>query len=50
MDVEAIYRLFPNLQERQKSQGTRVSGGEQQMLAIKGEILRIGADFILQTS
>jgi len=46
MDVEAIYRLFPNLRERRKSQGTRLSGGEQQMLAI-GRILRTGADFIL---
>ncbi|EWY35659.1 histidinol dehydrogenase, partial [Skermanella stibiiresistens SB22] len=46
MDVEAIYRLFPNLKERRKSQGTRLSGGEQQMLAI-GRILRTGADFIL---
>ena len=46
MDIEAIYRLFPNLQERRKSQGTRLSGGEQQMLAI-GRILRTGADFIL---
>ena len=34
MDVEAIYTLFPNLKERRKSQGTRLSGGEQQMLAI----------------
>ena len=39
-------RLFPNLKERRKSQGTRLSGGEQQMLAI-GRILRTGADFIL---
>jgi branched-chain amino acid transport system ATP-binding protein len=46
MDVEAIYTLFPNLKERRKSQGTRLSGGEQQMLAI-GRILRTGADFIL---
>jgi len=46
MDVEAIYTLFPNLRERRKSQGTRLSGGEQQMLAI-GRILRTGADFIL---
>ncbi|UEM20105.1 ABC transporter ATP-binding protein [Skermanella mucosa] len=46
MDVEAIYRLFPNLKERRKSQGTRLSGGEQQMLAI-GRILRTGADLIL---
>jgi branched-chain amino acid transport system ATP-binding protein len=46
MTVEAIYDLFPNLKERRKSQGTRLSGGEQQMLAI-GRILRTGADFIL---
>jgi branched-chain amino acid transport system ATP-binding protein len=46
MDIEAIYTLFPNLKERRKSQGTRLSGGEQQMLAI-GRILRTGADFIL---
>jgi branched-chain amino acid transport system ATP-binding protein len=46
MDVDAIYSLFPNLKERRRSQGTRLSGGEQQMLAI-GRILRTGADFIL---
>src|SRR3954466_8956692 len=46
MEGEAIYTLFPNLKERRKSQGTRLSGGEQQMLAI-GRILRTGADFIL---
>ena len=46
MTVDAIYDLFPNLKERRKSQGTRLSGGEQQMLAI-GRILRTGADFIL---
>src|SRR4051812_44108321 len=46
MEVEAIYSLFPNLKERRRSQGTRLSGGEQQMLAI-GRILRTGADFIL---
>jgi branched-chain amino acid transport system ATP-binding protein len=46
MEVEAIYTLFPNLKERRRSQGTRLSGGEQQMLAI-GRILRTGADFIL---
>jgi branched-chain amino acid transport system ATP-binding protein len=46
MTVDAIYTLFPNLKERRKSQGTRLSGGEQQMLAI-GRILRTGADFIL---
>ncbi|MGF7210304.1 branched-chain amino acid transport system ATP-binding protein [Skermanella aerolata] len=46
MTVEAIYDLFPNLKERRRSQGARLSGGEQQMLAI-GRILRTGADFIL---
>ena len=46
MSVEAIYRLFPNLQERRRSQGTRLSGGEQQMLAI-ARILRTGARFII---
>ena len=46
MTVDAIYTLFPNLKERRKSQGTRLSGGEQQMLAI-GRILRTGADFVL---
>ncbi|CAN5732413.1 ABC transporter ATP-binding protein [soil metagenome] len=46
MTVEKIYELFPNLHERRKSQGTKLSGGEQQMLAI-GRILRTGADLIL---
>ncbi|MBS7700938.1 MULTISPECIES: ABC transporter ATP-binding protein [unclassified Chelatococcus] len=46
MTVEAIYRLFPNLEERKGSQGTKLSGGEQQMLAI-ARILRTGARFIL---
>ena len=46
MTVEEIYRLFPNLQERRASQGTKLSGGEQQMLAI-GRILRTGAQFLL---
>src|SRR5678815_690902 len=39
LSVEQIYKLFPNLLERRKSQGTKLSGGEQQMLAI-GRILR----------
>ncbi|CAH1688023.1 High-affinity branched-chain amino acid transport ATP-binding protein BraG [Hyphomicrobiales bacterium] len=46
MTIEAIYRLFPNLEERKGSQGTKLSGGEQQMLAI-ARILRTGARFIL---
>jgi branched-chain amino acid transport system ATP-binding protein len=46
MTVPQIYELFPNLQGRGSTQGTRLSGGEQQMLAI-GRILRTGADLIL---
>ncbi len=46
MSVEEIYKLFPNLRERRRSQGTRLSGGEQQMLAI-GRVLRTGADIFL---
>ena len=46
MSVAEIHTLFPNLKERAGSQGTKLSGGEQQMLAI-GRILRTGADFIL---
>ncbi|MGQ9371929.1 ABC transporter ATP-binding protein [Azospirillum sp. A39] len=46
MAVEEIYRLFPNLRERRRSQGTRLSGGEQQMLAI-ARILRTGAALLL---
>ena len=46
MTVEQIHGLFPNLKERRASQGTKLSGGEQQMLAI-GRILRTGARMLL---
>jgi branched-chain amino acid transport system ATP-binding protein len=46
MSVDEIYALFPNLAERRRSQGTKLSGGEQQMLAI-GRILRTGARLLL---
>jgi branched-chain amino acid transport system ATP-binding protein len=46
MSVAEIYAMFPNLEERRKSQGTRLSGGEQQMLAV-ARILRIGARLLL---
>ena len=44
--MDQIFELFPNLKERLKSQGTKLSGGEQQMLAI-GRILRTGARLLL---
>ena len=46
MGLDEIYEMFPNLSERKNSPGTRLSGGEQQMLAV-GRILRTGARFLL---
>ena len=46
MTLDEIYKMFPNLEERRNSQGTRLSGGEQQMLAM-ARILRMGAKILL---
>ncbi|MCA1432584.1 ABC transporter ATP-binding protein [Bradyrhizobium sp. BRP20] len=46
LSLEQIFELFPNLKERLNSQGTKLSGGEQQMLAI-ARILRTGASFLM---
>lgn len=46
MTIDELYEIFPNLYERRKSMGTRLSGGEQQMLAM-ARILRTGANLLL---
>src|SRR5437667_10965629 len=46
LSIEQIFELFPNIKERLGSQGTKLSGGEQQMLAI-ARILRTGARFLM---
>jgi branched-chain amino acid transport system ATP-binding protein len=46
MSIKELYDLFPNLEERRKSPGTKLSGGEQQMLAI-ARVLRTGVRFLL---
>jgi len=46
LSLDQIYEMFPNLRERLRSQGTKLSGGEQQMLAV-GRILRTGARLLM---
>jgi branched-chain amino acid transport system ATP-binding protein len=46
LSVDAVFALFPNLKERLRGQGSKLSGGEQQMLAI-ARVLRTGARFLL---
>jgi branched-chain amino acid transport system ATP-binding protein len=46
MSIDEIYGMFPNLRERRETQGTRLSGGEQQMLAV-ARTLRTGAQLLL---
>ena len=46
MSVDEVYAMFPNLRDRRDTQGTRLSGGEQQMLAV-ARILRTGASLLL---